>query len=76
MNKPVKRFTSGNIRVAIWLNKGKERDYYTITISRSFKNASDEWQNTDSLRVSDIPKTIMLLMKAYEELAINEESVS
>jgi hypothetical protein len=72
MNKPLKKFYVGNIQIAVWQNTGKNKEFYTVTLSRRFKNANEEWQNSNSLRVSDIPKAILGLQEAYKQLALKE----
>jgi len=72
MNKPLKKFYVGNIQIAVWQNTGKNKEFYTVTLSRRFKNANEEWQNSNSLRVNDIPKAILGLQEAYKQLALKE----
>jgi len=54
----------GGIEVTIWGNNG----FQTVTMQRTYKDKSNEWQKTQSLRVSDIPKAILALQKAYETI--------
>lgn len=74
MNRPFKKFTVGNIQVAVWHNEGKHSEFYTITIARRFKSAGEEWKNSQSLRLSDVPKAIIALQEAYRQLALKEFS--
>lgn len=74
---PVKNFRAGALNVSVWANKrevdGKEVEFHNVTIKRGYKDKDDKWQNTDSLRTSDLPKAVMLLNKAYEHLTLSEE---
>lgn len=76
-NAPVMKIQAGAIQVAIWANKGQrdgeETTFNTVSIERSFKNKNDEWQNTNSLRVNDLPKAALALTKAYEHLVLNQK---
>lgn len=72
MNKPVKKLTAGSIQVAVWLNEGKGGNFYTFTISRRFKDEKDSWQNSNSFRLSDLPKAIFALQEAYRHFALKE----
>jgi hypothetical protein len=83
-NMPEKKFRSGAIAATIWANSavrdGKAVTYRTISLQRSYKDKNDEWQNTDSLRTSDLPRAILVLQKAYEYVALysdeaEEESI-
>jgi len=74
---PETKFRSGAIAATIWANEtvkdGKKVEYKSITFERSYKDKSDQWQSTNSLRTADIPKAILVLTKAYEYLALNAE---
>ena len=44
--------------------------YKTVVIERSYKDNNNEWKNTKSFRVNDLPKVAMLINKAYEYLVV------
>ena len=69
--KPIQKFQAGVISSAVWENKGKKDNkeffFNTIGLQRSYTDKDNKWQNENlSLRVSDIPKVILVLNKAYE----------
>lgn len=75
-NTPLKKFKAGAISATIWENQGKNKQgdaisYNSISFDRSYKDANDEWQKTNSLRTSDLPRAILVLNKAYEFVALN-----
>lgn len=72
-NKPVKKFRAGSINVSIFKNNGTSRngsatEFNTIALQRAYKDREGKWQNASSLRVNDLPRAVLLLQKAYEEL--------
>ena len=73
-NKPVKKFRNGNVVVSIWenVNAKEDRTFNTVTFERNYKDGED-WKNTQSLGVGDIPKLISCLRKTYEYLRVKEE---
>lgn len=76
-NMPEKKFSTGAIKATIWKNKGKsedgqEKEYRTISVDRTYKDKNGEWQTTSSLRVSDLPKVVLVANKAYEYLVLKE----
>lgn len=78
---PEKKFKAGAINVTIWKNErqkesGEEFSYYSISIDRRYKNKNGEWQSTNSLRVNDLPKAILVLNKAYEYLVLKEQETT
>jgi len=78
-NLPEKKFRSGAVAATIWSNSAvrdnKPVKYRTISLQRSYKDKNDEWQSTDSLRTSDLPRAILVLQKAYEYVALNSEEI-
>jgi hypothetical protein len=78
-NLPEKKFRSGAIAATIWANSAvrdsKPVTYRTISLQRSYKDKNDEWQNTDSMRTSDLPRAILVLQKAYEYVALNSDVI-
>ncbi len=76
MSAPIKKFSVGGLQIAIWENESKEgKTYNTVSISRNYKDKNDEWKSSNSLRVNDLPKAVTALNKAYEFLALKEDSV-
>lgn len=77
-NKPKKKFNAGAISATIWENQGVSKSagtpvsYNTISLQRGYKDKEGNWKSTNSLRVADIPKAILVLQKAYEELTLRE----
>src|SRR3990170_1425578 len=76
-NKPIEKFSAGAIQASIWKNdsviNGKTVAFYTITLERSYKDKSDQWKKSTSLRTQDLPKANLVLVKAYEYLTLKTE---
>ena len=79
VNRPIKKFKSGNIEAAIWANEkefnGGLVEFKTVSLNRSYKKKGEEiWRNEIiNLRKGDIPKIMLVLQKAQEELLLNQE---
>ena len=77
-NKPKKKFNAGAVSATVWENQatnkttGNPVSYNTISLQRGYKDKEGNWKSTNSLRVADIPKAILVLQKAYEELTLRE----
>lgn len=66
---PVKKVRFGGMTASVWENESKEgRKFHTISMERAYRDANDEWQNTQTLRHSDLPKAILVLQKVYEAI--------
>ena len=75
-NMPVKKFRAGAISATVWENqaqnqKGEIISFKSVSFDRSYKDANGEWQKTNSLRMSDLPRAALVINKAYEFLALN-----
>jgi hypothetical protein len=63
----------GTLSVTIWTNKSKDgKDYNTFTPQRSYLDKEKKWQNTGSLRASDLLKMAELLKKAYDQFGARD----
>ena len=76
-NIPEKKFSTGVISATIWQNQGRGRNgevtsFRTVSFQRSYKDKNGVWQNSNSLRVNDLPKASLVLQKAYEYVVLKE----
>jgi hypothetical protein len=51
--KPAHKIRSGAIEVAIWAKSGEKGAFYSVTMSRSYKQG-DEWKQADSFSGDDV----------------------
>src|SRR5207248_2304863 len=47
-NEPVHRIRMSRISAAIWQHESENGTWYNVTLSRSYKDANDEWKSSDS----------------------------
>lgn len=78
-NQPEKKFRAGPISATVWSNNNLDKDgkvvaYKTVSFERCYKDKNDAWQTTHSLRLNDLPKAALVLQKAYEFLALADNS--
>ncbi len=77
-NLPEKKFRAGAICATVWKNHsekdGKIVEYRTVSFERSYQNPKGEWSTTSSLRANDLPKAILVLEKAFELIALKDNS--
>jgi len=75
---PDKKFRAGAISATLWGNKGikdgTEYEFTTIGLQRSYKDKEGNWKNSNSLRLNDLPKAVLVLNKAYEYLLLKEQA--
>ena len=77
-NLPEKKFRAGAVSATIWRNQterdGKIVEFRTVSFERSYQDKSGEWNTTNSLRVSDLPRAALVLQKAYEYITLKENN--
>lgn len=76
-NQPMKKWKSGNISGAIWVNekdvKGATVSFKTASITRSWKKEGDVWRSENiNFRRQDLPKIISILNEMQRELFLAE----
>ena len=79
-NLPEHKFRAGAISATVWLNKGQNpqgeaTEYRTVSLERSYTDKEGKWQNTNSLRLNDLPKAAVVIQKAYELLILNQQEL-
>ena len=62
--KPVKKYFAGMVTAAIWRNEGKNGAFYSVTLTRRYKDGED-WRDTSSLRRFDLLKAAQVIIRAY-----------
>ncbi len=69
-NKPVSEVRDSNLKIAIFKNEPKqegERPRYSGKLTRSYRDASGEWHDTDYLSGSEFLRAARLMGRAYDE---------
>jgi len=78
INRPIKKWKTGGIEAAVWLNKrkkdaGEEIEFKTVSLRRAWKQDGVWRDSTINLRRNDIPKLQVVLQEALKELLLTEE---
>ena len=77
-NAPEKKFRAGAIAATVWKNDtqkdGKPVSYKTVSLQRSYKDKSGQWQHTTSMRVTDLPRATLVLEEAYKYIVLNSSA--
>ena len=75
MSQPEITFRHGLCSASIYeqeFERGEEKfTVRSVTFQRSYLDKDGNWQTTNSLKVNDIPKAVLVLNKAYEFLTSN-----
>ena len=76
MTQPVRKFRAGACSASIFVNESKQKEgesYRRVVVQRVYRDQDGKFQATTSFRLSDIPKVILILQKAYEYLVTPAE---
>jgi len=71
MEKPEETFGAGAVQASVFMNVRKVNGKATQIPSISFQKRyldNGEWKSTTSLNTNDLPKAVMVLLKAYDYL--------
>lgn len=69
MAEPAAKFRDGVLTVTIWKNETEDnKAFYSANLTKSYKDSSDEWQETNSLNYDDLLKASNLFQQAYNKI--------
>lgn len=68
-NGPAHTIRIGFVKCTIWYNKQGDAGFYSVNISRSYKDNDDKWQDGDSFNHADLPVVAKLADMATEWIA-------
>ena len=68
--KPATIFRCGNVNAAVWENTGEKRIFFSVTFSRSAKDAEGNWKNGFAFGLRDLES----LLNAALEARIDEQN--
>ena len=75
MPQPEITFRHGLCSASIWEQdfdrEGEKLTVRTVSFQRSYLDKDGNWQQTNNLKVNDIPKAIICLQKSYEFMTSN-----
>ncbi len=78
MAQPEITFRHGPCSASVFENEYRRGDesfsVRTVSFQRSYLDKEGNWQRTNSLKVNDIPKAVLVLNKAYEFLTSNGQA--
>ena len=64
-DKPAKTFRYGNVKGAIWAQTTADRVWFSLAITRSYKQG-EEWSDTTRFNRDDLPLVKLIADKAFE----------
>jgi hypothetical protein len=75
-NKPFLTIRAGSIKATVWANtittKNGEMQVYNTTITKSYVDKEQQWQETTQFSMEDLPKVQLLCTQVYQQLVIKK----
>ena len=65
---PAATLMAGRLRVVIWENESKEGKWFSMTLTRSYKDSKGNWQQATTLGRDDALTASELLRLAYHKI--------
>ena len=71
--RPVAKFTAGQVSAAIWENEvttkaGKQVTMLKATVERRYRDRDGQWKSSSSFARNEIPLAIYCLRKSFEHI--------
>ena len=68
-NAPAKKFRIGYVTATVWKNDGTTNPFFSVELSRTYKDDNGDLQNTSALNHADISNAVLLLQRAEAWIA-------
>ncbi len=70
---PEKKFRAGAVSATVWINTNEKGSFPSIQLGRSYRDKENNWKETNSFNVNDVPKALVVLQEAYKYVAMREK---
>ncbi|QJX01161.1 hypothetical protein [Frigoriglobus tundricola] len=63
--RPAHEIRYGRVKIAIWRNSGKEGDWYSVALSRSYRDGQGIWKQAATLGKDDLLVAALAFEQAF-----------
>jgi hypothetical protein len=74
-NKPVHHIRYGSVRATIWRNDSAKGGFYTVTLSRCYRDERNVWHDTGSFHFKDLPHLAKAITDSHSWIAWQERQL-
>ena len=71
--QPEKKFRAGAVSATVWMNESEKGSYPSIQLARSYLDKQNNWKDSKSFNLNDLPKAVLVLEEAYRYLAMKQK---
>ena len=68
-NKPIDTLRDGSLKATIWSNFGEKGTFYTVNLTRTYKDDADKYHDSDSFSGSELLRIAHLATRAYDRVS-------
>ena len=68
-NKPIDTLRDGSLKATIWSNFGEKGTFYTVNLTRTYKDDGGNYHDSDSFSGSELLRIAHLATRAYERVS-------
>ena len=68
-NQPSAKFRIGAVTATVWEN-GEDKKFFSVNLSRSYKDSDGEWKQADNLNHGDLLNAAKALKRAENWIAV------
>ena len=65
-NSPIETIRDGNLKATIWKNLGEKGNFYTVDLTRSYKDEAGNWHDSKCFSGSELLRIVRLASQAYD----------
>lgn len=65
-NKPIDTLRDGQIKATIWENFGEQRNFFSVTFTRTYKDEAGKYRDSDSFSGTQLLRLAHLATRAYD----------
>lgn len=73
--KPAKTIRAGACRATIWENQGPDGPFYSVALTRSFRDVSGNWRNSSNFNERQLEELMNAALKAKQWLAAHSHLI-
>ena len=70
-HQPIDTIRDGGLNATIWKREGEKRPFYSVELSRTYKDAQGNYQDATSFSGSELLRIARLAQIAYDETLIH-----
>lgn len=67
-NTPIDTLRDGQLKATIWKNHGEKGNFYTVTITRTYKDDAGNYHDSDSFSGTQLLQVSHLAGRAYDRV--------